>query len=162
MQRSAEECGPSTAPSMSQSTAPSMSQSTGPKVRRQLRHQVPCQAPPSAICAKWSAALADNWRISRRQTAPTGCGKAGWQLPNCAAHPRAKDRQKLPLSFASWCSEWLTETASEPYIGPLGRAAALARGSSAKPLTVYTVTEHPAMLMAMFASACRCAGLPAV
>jgi len=38
-----------------------------------------------------------------------------------------KNRQKLPLSFVSLCSERLTGTAAEPYIGPLGCAAASAR-----------------------------------
>src|SRR5215831_16114137 len=44
-----------------------------------------------------------------------------WQTAN------GKNRQKLPLSFVSLCSERLTETAAEPYIGPLGCAAASAR-----------------------------------
>ena len=40
------------------------------------------------------------------------------------------------------------------------RAAAWRDGASAKPLTVYTVTEHPAMLfVAMFASPRRMRGL---
>jgi hypothetical protein len=47
---------------------------------------------------------------------------AKWHM---TAH--GKNRQKLPLSFAYSCSERLTETAAEPYIGPLGRAAASAR-----------------------------------
>ena len=39
---------------------------------------------------------------------------------------------------------------------PFWRAAAWRDGASAKPLTVFTVTEHPAMIgMAMFASPCR-------
>jgi hypothetical protein len=41
---------------------------------------------------------------------------------------------------------------------PLGCAAARRVGASAKPLTVYTVTEHPAMLVAMFASPRRMRG----
>jgi hypothetical protein len=47
-------------------------------------------------------------------------------LPKCQT-ANGKNRQKLPLSFASLCSERLTETAAEPYIGPLGCAAASAR-----------------------------------
>ena len=69
-----------------------------------------------------------------------------------------KNRQKLPVSFAALRSERLTETVAEPYIGPLGCAAARRVGASAKPLTVYTVTEHPAMLVAMFASPRRMRG----
>jgi hypothetical protein len=40
----------------------------------------------------------------------------------------------------------LTVHAGEAYIDPLGRAAASRDGVSAKPLTVHTVTEHPAMI----------------
>ena len=47
-------------------------------------------------------------------------------LPHCRGAV-GKNRQKLPLSFVSLCSERLTETAAEPYIGPLGCAAASAR-----------------------------------
>jgi hypothetical protein len=51
-----------------------------------------------------------------------------WQR-GVAALPNGtcKNRQKLPLSFVYSCSERLTETAAEPYIGPLGCAAASAR-----------------------------------
>ena len=40
----------------------------------------------------------------------------------------------------------LTKMGANPYIEPLGRAAAWRDGASAKPLTVHTVTEHAAML----------------
>ena len=43
------------------------------------------------------------------------------------AKGQGKNRQKLALSFASWSPQRLTETAGEPYIGPLGCAAASAR-----------------------------------
>src|SRR5689334_22761118 len=72
-------------------------------------------------------------------------------LPHCRGAV-GKNRQKLPLSFVSLCSERLTGTAAEPYIGLLGAPPPRRVGASAKPLTVYTVTEHPAMLVAMFAS----------
>jgi len=38
-----------------------------------------------------------------------------------------RNRQELPLSFTYSSSERLTETGAEPYIGPLGCAAASAR-----------------------------------
>ena len=47
-------------------------------------------------------------------------------LPHCR-RAIGKNRQKLPLSFVSLCSERLTGTAAEPYIRHLGRAAASAR-----------------------------------
>jgi hypothetical protein len=42
--------------------------------------------------------------------------------------------------------KWLTMPVHADYIRPSGRATAWRDGASAKPLTVHTVTEHPAML----------------
>jgi hypothetical protein len=46
----------------------------------------------------------------------------------------------------SFASGRLTIKPAEAYIRRLGRAAAWRDGASAKPLTVHTVTEHPAMI----------------
>jgi hypothetical protein len=74
-------------------------------VRRGVRISGEIGAPPS--CCEW-------WSSPRRR-------RRKCQTAN------GKNRQKLPLSFVSLCSERLTETASKPYIGPLGCAAASAR-----------------------------------
>ena len=50
---------------------------------------------------------------------------ASWRCRNAGRN--GENRQKLPLSFVYLRSERLTETAAEPYIGPLGCAAASAR-----------------------------------
>jgi hypothetical protein len=76
----------------------------------------------------------------------------------------AKNPAGLPLSYTLasllFTPTWLTKRGAHPYIEPLGRAAARRDGASAKPLTVHTVTEHPAMLfVAMFASLRRVCGL---
>jgi hypothetical protein len=52
----------------------------------------------------------------------------------------------IPRHRFFWAPGRLTKTGGAPYIEPLGRAAAWRDGASAKPLTVHTVTEHPAML----------------
>jgi hypothetical protein len=95
--------------------------------------------PPSSLARRplrESAGLAD---------APAGSGQ---KLPRFCGSPGPV----LRLG-------WLTIMQVEDYIDPLGRAAASRDGASAKPLTVHTVTEHPAMLfMAMFASPRRMCG----
>jgi hypothetical protein len=66
---------------------------------------------------------------------PRISGEFAYSPASCATRPgfaerqaaNGKNRQKLPLSFVSVRSERLTETAAEPYIGPLGCAAASAR-----------------------------------
>jgi hypothetical protein len=75
----------------------------------------------------------------------------------------AKSGQKLPLSYTLasflFAPGWLTKTGVAPYIEIVGRAAAWRDGASAKPLTVHTVTEHPAMLSWPCSRRCvECAG----
>ena len=59
-----------------------------------------------------------------------------------------KPLPQLSYTLASllFTPTWLTITGAHPYIEALGRAAARRDGASAKPLTVHTVTEHPAMI----------------
>jgi hypothetical protein len=78
-------------------------------------------------CGRSTACLAEKRRILRQSTVlRMALGLARRRCRNCR-DGNGKNRQKLPLSFVSLCSERLTETAAEPYIGPLGCAAASAR-----------------------------------
>src|SRR5579862_2447306 len=92
-----------------------------------------------------------------------GCATEPAHLPGVRGRP-AKGRQKLP-AFRRFRGLLLTPgrltiMPVEDYIRSLGRAAAGRDGASAKPLTVHTVTEHPAMLfVAMFASPRRMCGV---
>ena len=71
----------------------------------------------------------------------------------------AKNRAELCFLRLFYAAERLTKTAARAYIPFLRRAAAWRDGASTKPLTVHTVTEHRAMLVAMFASPRRRCGL---
>ncbi len=76
------------------------------------------------------------------------CGAA--KFSHCRSFRRPDQRrQRLPLLSMRQpffrVSKRLTEKPVKAYIGPLGCAAAWRDGASAKPLTVHTVTEHPAM-----------------
>src|SRR5690242_5235765 len=76
------------------------------------------------------AAVRRGMRITGEISGGLSCCAArrvGAAAPRKRQAANGKNRQKLPLSFASLCSERLTETASKPYIGPLGCAAASAR-----------------------------------
>jgi hypothetical protein len=79
----------------------------------------------------------------------------------CKASPKSGTNCRLPIPRRRHFSApgWLTKTGGAPYIGSLGRAAAWRDGASAKPLTVHTVTEHPAMLSWPCSRRCvECAG----
>jgi len=82
---------------------------------------------------------------------PEAAGASGWrELP-----PKKYCQADRPQAYLR-ASKRLTTSGAEAYIRRSGRAAAWRDGASAKPLTVHTVTEHPAMLLlAMFASLCR-------
>jgi hypothetical protein len=75
-----------------------------------------------------------------------------------STHNREKPRRTLFFAPV-YAAERLTKTAAKAYISFLRRAAAWRDGASTKPLTVHTVTEHRAMLVAMFASPRRRCGL---
>src|SRR6266702_2295752 len=71
----------------------------------------------------------------------------------------AKNRAEPCFLHLFYAAERLTKTAAKAYISFLRRAAAWRDGASTKPLTVHTVTEHRAMLVAMFASPRRRCGV---
>jgi hypothetical protein len=95
----------------------------------QIRPVPPKYLPPSAALVRrprapefGGAPVPYKWRIRRWSSILHKTREdAGVQAAS------GKNRQKLPLSLVSYRSERLTVTASEPYIGPLGCAAATAR-----------------------------------